>query len=161
MIDIFGFPASLDLPTSYQISNYKIGLFHQNHPRSSTSTLKTTSHTGYQRKMCIVHTVKYAGCEHIHSYAELVHADAAYCAHQQVLHDGTSTEQHKRPVCMKKDLKLAHVVGESWNQPRAQRRGELRRVERANRNLGKPDNVHRVTCHGSAGEPLHGTHCHS
>jgi hypothetical protein len=84
--------------------------------------------------MCIVHTVKYAGCEHIHSYAKLVHADAAYCAHQRVLHDGTSTEQHKCPVCVKEDLKLAHVVGESlgtnrWHSDEANCRQQRKQTE--------------------------------
>ena len=50
--------------------------------------------------MCVTHTVRYLGCPHIHSYATVIHEDAAYCGNQQVIHDGFSRWNEKCPVCV-------------------------------------------------------------
>jgi hypothetical protein len=53
--------------------------------------------------MCIIHTVRYASCNHVHSYAELVHENAIYCPDQQVAHDGITKSQDECPDCVKTD----------------------------------------------------------
>ena len=63
-------------------------------------------------KMCIVHTARYAGCAHVHSYTELVHEDAIYCPNQQAIYDGVSTEQEKCPGCVKQDQELRRAMSE-------------------------------------------------
>jgi hypothetical protein len=56
--------------------------------------------------MCIIHTVRYASCNHVHSYIELVHENAIYCPDQQVAHDGITKSQDECPDCVK--------VGQGW-----------------------------------------------
>jgi hypothetical protein len=53
--------------------------------------------------MCITHTARYASCNHVHSYTELVHENAIYCPDQQVAHDGITKSQDKCPDCAKTD----------------------------------------------------------
>ena len=62
--------------------------------------------------MCLVHIVRYAGCDHVHSYAEFVHEDAAYCPNQQVIHNGMAKEQDKCSDCIKKDRELSRAMKE-------------------------------------------------
>jgi hypothetical protein len=60
--------------------------------------------------MCIVHTVRYAGCNHVHSYTELVHENAIYCRDQQVAHDGITKSQDKCPDCVRTDQELLRSI---------------------------------------------------
>ena len=53
--------------------------------------------------MCIIHTVRYTSCNHVHSYTELVHENVIYCPDQQVAHDGITKSQDKCPDCVKTD----------------------------------------------------------
>src|SRR3954451_17291165 len=53
--------------------------------------------------MCIIHTVRYASCNHVHSYIELIHENAIYCPDQQVAHDGITKSQDKCSECVKTD----------------------------------------------------------
>ena len=56
--------------------------------------------------MCIVHTARYASCNHVHSYTELVHENAIYCPDQQVVHARITKSGDKCPDCVKTDQEL-------------------------------------------------------
>ena len=60
--------------------------------------------------MCIIHTVRYANCNHVHSYTSLVHENAIYCPDQQVAHDGITKSQDKCPDCVKTGQKRLHSM---------------------------------------------------
>ena len=49
--------------------------------------------------MCVVHTIRFRTCSHVHSYTSLVHTDAFYCGDQRVVDDGISRDQAACPQC--------------------------------------------------------------
>jgi hypothetical protein len=54
--------------------------------------------------------VRYASCNHVHSYTKLIHEMAIYCPDQHVVHVGITKSKDKCPDCVKTDQELLLLI---------------------------------------------------